>query len=485
VGREANSQYGESWNGVELLTKHQFPDGIDPYKTPGDPSSGLLWGISNEVLADRGSGDKKVQAYNVRICLTSDPANRIDITHPAGYDSSRYELLLRLLEKKPAAGINAFLKMDSMPNHKTDINNNGGFSTDMIGMNYDYPDGDRDRRNRIVKQHEEYIKGLLYFTGHDQRMPRHLRNEMMQWGYPKDEYTSNNHWSPQLYIREARRMVGDYVMTQANCLGKQVVNDGIGMAAYTMDSHNCQRMVVNGMVKNEGDVQVGGFGPYPVSYRAILPKAAECSNLLVPVCLSASHIAYGSIRMEPVFMALAQSAATAAVTALNNRLPLHQVNTVALMQSVRENPLVNHSVPDIVVDNADTAHVLVKGEWRKMKNDGYGPDYLVSATGAAPGGAVCFRPQTGKAGNYAVYVYVMPFRKNASSVMQWRISNGRKTAMVTVKRADIQVQGQTSGEWFLLGTFYLAEGNVNAIEISTLAADGEITADAVLLRKMN
>ena len=260
----------------------------------------MLWGISPALLDSTGVGDKKIQANNIRICLTDNSANRIAITKPNNYDASKYELLLRFLEKNPVNELRPILKFDMMPSRKTDINNNGPFSTDMIGMNYEYPEGDYATREKIQKAHDAYVKGLLYFIGHDERMPVHLRNLMLQWGYPKDEYTDNGNWSPQMYVREARRMKGAYVMTQANCDGKEIVTDKIGMAAYTMDSHNCQRVVVNGMVKNEGDVEIGGFGPYPIAYRSIIPKAAECKNLLVPVCLSATHIAYGSIRMEPV-----------------------------------------------------------------------------------------------------------------------------------------------------------------------------------------
>ncbi len=311
VGREDNSQYGETWNGVQLLDKHQFPDGVDPYVVPGKPESGLLYGVSQAKLAPKGSGDRAVQAYNYRICLTDNPANRIAITRPIGYDSTRYELLLRQIQKKEPTELTwNLMHFVMMPNRKTDINNCGGFSTDMIGANYDYPDANYNRRAEIIRDHEQYTKGLFYFIGHDPRMPKQLRDEMLQWGYPKDEYVDNDNFSPQLYIREARRMVGEYVMTQANCEGKATVTDGVGMAAYTMDSHNCQRLVVDGpgavaQVRNEGDVQVGGFPPYPVSYRALVPKNGSVQNLLVPVCLSASHIAYGSIRMEPVFMVLA------------------------------------------------------------------------------------------------------------------------------------------------------------------------------------
>jgi ribulose 1,5-bisphosphate synthetase/thiazole synthase len=331
IGREANSQYGEKYNGVQLMDKHQFRDGVDPYIIPGKPESGLIWGVSPDVLQPNGTGDKKLQAYNFRLCLTNQPNNRIAISKPTDYDSTKYELMLRQLKSYTPDSLNwQLLHIAHMPNHKTDINNCGGFSSDMIGMNYNYPEGDYDTRKKIIRAHESYTKGWLYFLGHDVRMPQHLRNEMLQWGYPKDEYLDNGNFTHQLYIREARRMVSDYVMTQHNCEGREKVEDGVGLAAYTMDSHNCQRVVVNGMVKNEGDVQVGGFGPYPVSYRSIVPKKNECANLLVPVCLSASHIAYGSIRMEPVFMVLGQSAALAACMAIDSKKSVQDIDVKKL-----------------------------------------------------------------------------------------------------------------------------------------------------------
>jgi hypothetical protein len=345
VGRESNQQYHETYNGIQLLDKHQFPDGVDPYIVEGKPETGLLWGIGSAELNARGSGDKKLQAYNFRLCLTDSTQNRIEITKPDRYDSSHYALLLRYIKiRNPKSLEDGILNINLMPDRKTDINNNGPFSTDMIGMNYDYPNGNSETRKRIIQTHIDYDKGLLYFIGHDERMPEHLRNEMLRWGYPKDEYADNNHWSPQLYIRESRRMIAGYVMTEANCTGQLKVTDGIGLAAYTMDSHNCQRVIVNGMVKNEGDVQVGGFLPYPVSYRSIVPKPNECTNLFVPVCLSASHIAYGSIRMEPVFMVLGQSSATAAVMAIDEQLPVQKIPVKKLQKELAENPLAMHRI---------------------------------------------------------------------------------------------------------------------------------------------
>lgn len=318
-----------------------------------------------------------MQAYNYRICLTSDRSNRLPIERPADYDSSRYELLLRYLAKAPTKDLRPILKWDLMPNNKTDINNNGPFSTDMIGENYDYPEASYAVRKQIADKHKSYILGLLYFIGNDHRMPQHLRKQMLEWGLPRDEYQEFCHWTPQLYVRESRRMIGEYVMTQHNCEGREMVHDGIGMAAYTMDSHNCQRVVVNGMVKNEGDVQVGGFGPYPISYRSIVPKKSECENLLVPVCLSANHIAYGSIRMEPVFMVLGQSAAVAAILAVDSNKAVQEIEVQNLQQDLAANPLADGSAPEQFVDNTSES-VSLKGNWIKEEHLGYGPDLLIA-----------------------------------------------------------------------------------------------------------
>ncbi|HEX6226759.1 MAG TPA: FAD-dependent oxidoreductase, partial [Chryseolinea sp.] len=437
TGRESNSQYNETYNGVQVRDKHQFLDGIDPYKIPGKPESGLLWGISDEKLPPNGTGDKKIQAYNFRICLSSDPANMIPITKPEEYDSTRYELLIRVLEKEPNRPFNLILKPDLMPNQKTDINNNGPFSTDMIGMNYDYPEASYDERKKIMKEHERYIKGLLYFIGHSKRMPQHLREEMLKWGYPKDEYKDNGNWSPQMYVREARRMVGAYVMTQANCEGKEKVEDGVGMAAYTMDSHNTSRIVIKGMVKNEGDVQVGGFPPYPISYRSLIPKSDDCKNLFVPVCLSATHIAYGSIRMEPVFMVLGQSAATAAVQAMDRRVSVQEVNVKSVQTQLRENPLVDGSVPEILVDNDDRESVTVNGEWKKEKSGGYAFSFLQAAGGVETSSAK-FQPLIKKAGLYEVYIYFPRVSGSATEVLTL-VQAGKERHEVVVRPAEVKV----------------------------------------------
>ena len=323
VGREPNSQYNETLNGIRAQTpKHQFTVEVDPYVKPGDPSSGLLPLIQNVEPGDPGTTDRSVQAYNFRLCYTRNPTNRLANSAPRNYDSAKYELLARYLEALVAAGkkpvLDQFWNPIWMPNGKTDINNNGGFSTDFIGANYEYPDGTYEQRAAIWRAHEDYNRGFVYFLATSPRVPENMRKEMQSWGPAKDEFADTGGWPNQLYVREARRMLSDYVMTEHNCRGEIKAEDPAGLAAYTMDSHNCRRLVRDGVAENEGDVQVGGFPPYPISYRALVPKAAECENLLVPICLSATHISYGSIRMEPVFMILGQSAATAAALALDS-----------------------------------------------------------------------------------------------------------------------------------------------------------------------
>ena len=331
VGRESNAQYGETLNGVCAATpKHQFTVRVDPYVRPGDPGSGLLRYIQQGDGGKPGAGDRRVQTYNYRLCFTTNASNRLPLERPPNYDPADFELLARYLENLVAAGqkprLNQFWNPVWLPDGKADINNNGGFSTDFIGQNYDYPEGDEPARARIRQAHLDYTKGFCFFLATDPRVPSNMREEMNRFGPCKDEFQDSGGWSTQLYVREARRMVTDYVMTERHCRGEAAAPDPVGLAAYNMDSHNCQRIVQAGAVRNEGDVQVPPMKPYPISYRAIVPRKSECQNLLVPVCLAASHIAYGSIRMEPVFMILGQSAATAACLAMEEQCAIQDVD---------------------------------------------------------------------------------------------------------------------------------------------------------------
>lgn len=346
VGREANEEYGETLNGVQLSIQHQFPDGVDPYIKEGDSTSGLCWGIQTNKLDKTGRADKLIQAYNFRLCLTDVKENQRPFEKPVGYDPSKYELLARATRKMDLHIDNYLLiNWGLMPENKYDVNNRGPLSTDMIGMNYAYPEGDYETRERIWQEHVAYTKGLLYFLTHDEQVPEELRKQVQQFGWAKDEFIDNDNFPTQLYVREARRLNGEYVMTEKNCQGTEVVEDGVGMGAYGMDSHNCQRIVTNGMVKNEGDVQVHGFSPYPIAYRSITPKRTECTNLLVPVCVSSTHIAFGSIRMEPVFMVLGQSAAMAAAMAINDNVQVQDVNITELRRILLEDPYLQKIKP--------------------------------------------------------------------------------------------------------------------------------------------
>ena len=329
VGREAQATYGEKWNGVQIgILHHRHHFGvlkapISPYVTPGDPKSGLLPRISAARSGEFGQADARIQAYCYRMCLTDHPGNRIPFEKPAGYDPRQYELLLRVFQ---AGWRETFQKFDPIPNRKTDTNNHGPFSTDNIGMNYDYPDASYERRRAILQEHERYQKGWLYFIANDPRVPAEVRDEMRKWGLAKDEFTDSGGWPHQIYVRESRRMLGMFVMTEHELLKTRPTPDPVGMGSYTIDSHNVQRYVTpDGAVQNEGDIGVSTNGPYSIAYGALVPRRGQAGNLIVPVCVSSSHIAFGSIRMEPVFMVLGQSAATAAALAIDGGVALQDV----------------------------------------------------------------------------------------------------------------------------------------------------------------
>lgn len=346
-GREANSQYGETLNGVQFNSSspmlngrlshnakyHNFIEGVDPYVVKGDPTSGVLPFIDPKGPGKNGEGDKRIQAYCFRMTLTDVPENRIPFTKPDDYNELNYELLFRNYEAAKGPVSKMYFYGDPlvpwintpMPNRKTDTNNQKGFSTDFIGQNYNYPDASYEEREKIVKAHRSYQQGLIWTLAYHPRIPKEVRDVVSQWGTCKDEHSEDG-WQEQLYIREARRMISSYVMTQYNCEGIVKAPDVICMAGYGMDSHHTQRFIdENGYVKNEGNVEARGLKPYGVSYRSIVPRAEECRNLIVPVCVSSTHIAFGSLRMEPVFMILGQSAAVAAAIAIDQQLAVQDV----------------------------------------------------------------------------------------------------------------------------------------------------------------
>ena len=333
-GRESAAQYGEALAGVRDRTPfHQFLVPVPAYDADGK----LLPEVGAGPKGDTGQADKKVQAYNFRLILTDDPANQIPYPKPDGYDPARYELFGRLLKATVAAKGRApkmgeVLSVLVIPNHKADINNNGAFSTDYIGGSWQYPEGSYAKRAEIWRAHADYTKGLLYYLAHDEHVPQELRAEINQWGLPKDEFQDSGYWPPQLYIREARRMVSDFVMTQKDIQTDLIKDDSIGMGSYNSDSHNVQRFArADGNAENEGDMQVP-VQPYQIPYRVIVPKKGQAVNLLVPVCFSASHVAYSSLRMEPQYMILGQAAGAAASLAVRNGVAVQDVDVKALQR---------------------------------------------------------------------------------------------------------------------------------------------------------
>lgn len=485
VGREANAKYGETLNGVQTAhaTKHQFMKPVDPYVKPGDASSGLLPGIHVGDPGRDGDGDNRVQAYNFRMCLTDAPENRVPFPKPVGYDPLRYELLLRYIQ----AGVwDAFCSNLPMPNRKSDCNNCGAFSTDNIGMNYDYPDGDYATREKIFSEHVLYQQGLMWFLANDPRVPQKIRDEIGRWGLCRDEFQETGGWPHQLYVREARRMVGEYVMTQHNCQGRAVADDSVGLAAYTMDSHNTQRYVNDGKAVNEGDVQVGGFPPYPISYRSLVPKESECANLLAPVCLSATHIAYGSIRMEPVFMVLGQSAATAAAQAIDGGMAVQRVDYAALRKRLLADSQVLEwagpgagrgrdpkKIKGLVLDDSQAK---LEGEWTQSAAiEGYvGSGYRHDGNAEKGRRSARFEFMIDKPGRYEVRVAFTPNPNRATNVpVAINTADEIKIYRVNQQKAPAK-DGFES-----LGTFRFEKSA--SVTIGTAATDGYVIIDAVQL----
>jgi hypothetical protein len=333
VGRESDDQYDENYNGVQFSSKHHnFIRFIDPYIIPGNRSSGILRGISEMPPGKQGDGDSLIQAYNFRLCITKDDPNKVPFPKPSEYDPERYELLRRYIEN---GVFDLFNLTRDLPDGKADHNSWGAFNSDFLGANYKWPDSTFEDREIIFQNHINYQQGLFYFCANDSRLPEYVKNITNSWGLAADEFKNSDNWPLQLYIREARRMVSDYVITEHNAVGRYTPDDSVGIAAYRMDSHNCKRVIKSGRVMNEGSVEVSPLAPFCIPYRSIRPRREECTNLLVPVCVSASHIGFGAIRMEPVFMILGQSAAIAACIALDSDRVVQNVSYSTLEDKLK------------------------------------------------------------------------------------------------------------------------------------------------------
>ena len=486
VGREAESVYGETYNGVRpgLNDKqHRFLVPVDPYVVPGDSTSGVLPQVRSEPLPPAGSGDGGVQAYCFRLCATDAPANRTPWPKPAEYDERLYELLFRNFE---AGDLRKPWNPVMMPNRKTDSNNNCTVSTDWIGQNHAYPEATDEERAAIVAAHENYQKGLMWSLANHPRVPAEVREYFTRWGLAADEFEATGGWPPQLYVREARRMISDRVMTQADCLGDAEADDPVGLAAYTMDSHNVWRYVdESGHVRNEGDVQEGGFPPYPIGYRSIVPKRTEVTNLLVPVAMSASHIAYGSIRMEPVFMVLGQSAATAAATAAENGVPLQDVPYPALRERLVADGQVLEwtgggkrvAASSLEGQVADDEAATYTGTWTRSRSIGphVGRGYRVATwdgAGKAPTAAFALTAPT--AGRYAVRLSAVP-HPNRSADAVVAVSVGPRVFEIDQRDAR-----WSAGEATDLVTIACSAGERMRVTVAA-GSTGHTIADAVQL----
>jgi hypothetical protein len=479
VGREANSVYGETINGVQNAADNEVISGLDPYKMKGNPASGLLPGIQPGV-APNGTGDGNLQAFCYRMCLTNNPANRVMVAKPANYKEEDFELVFRAVE----AGQTQFLKMDAMPNSKTDSNNRSGISTDYIGKNWgpgwDWSTLNHQQREALAREHIYWQLGLLWtIQNHPRVLAKVGANGLYPgWGLPADEFTDTGHFPPQLYVREARRMVSDYVMTTKNCAGTVVAPDSVGMGAYTMDSHHTQRFNNNGSVKNEGGVGESVPAPYPISYRSLIPKVGQCENLLVPWCLSTSHVAFGSARMEPVFMTLGQSAATAAAMAINDGTSVQQVPYEKLAAVLRADGLVlglDTAAYGIIVDTEDASGVMTTGSWTASSSTaGFnGTGYLHDGAEGRGQKSVRLTPVIPASGKYRVSLRWTSHTNRATNIPV-TITHGGGVANATVNQ---QLNGNT---WFDLGVFPFNAGTTGNLLLSNTGVNGYVIADAAL-----
>ncbi len=491
VGREPKSQFNETLNGIVAAhsKSHQFEKDVSPYKIPGDKTSGLVPRIHDGDPGKDGDGDKRIQAYCYRMCLTNDPANLIPFARPDGYDPAQYELLKRYIAAGWKWG-NIIAKFDPIPNHKTDTNNHGAYSFDNIGMNYDYPDATYERRRQILKEHQLYQKGLLYFLANDPGIPDEIRQRMNQWGLPKDEFTDNGGWPHQIYVREARRMTGETIINENHLTRKIPTPRSIGMGSYNMDSHNVQRYVdARGFARNEGDVQVNPGGPYPIDYGALLPHKTDATNLLVPVACSTTHIAYGSIRMEPVFMILGQSATTAAILALEANTPVQEVPYDKLKARLeKDGQILDYTrpastatkPPSVKLDGQliDDTTAQKLGDWTPGSLNGtqrIGDGYIHDANVGKGEKTLTWTIPIEKPGTYEIHFHYPPNPNRATNVPIQIKSTARQ---LTTQVNETLKEGSA-----LLGTIEFKTTDQLLITITTKDTDGFVVADGVQLIK--
>jgi hypothetical protein len=497
-GREGISQHNEPHAGVQtgvLHHQHHFDvlaKRVDPYVVPGDPNSGVIPLVSPVPPGDFGSADKRVQAYCFRTCMTNHATNRVPWPKPDGYDPAMYEIMVRCFD---AGWTGVFKKFDPIPNFKTDTNNHGPVSFDNIGMNYDYPEASYERRKEIIAQHELYQKGLLYFIANDPRVPTEIQKRMRSWGLAKDEFTDNGHWPHQIYVREARRLVGDFVMTENHLRKSLETPESVGMGSYTIDSHNTQRYITpEGYVQNEGDIGVSTNGPYEIAMGALLPQADQCENLTVPVAVSSTHIAFGSIRMEPVFMILGQSAATVSAFANRNGTAVQDVPYEVVQVQLLKDGQILHTPPGLVV-KAKHQSIALKdlpgitvddesaerfGNWIHSQSTPLhvGQGYHHNANDPGTVSKAEFMTKITQPGLYQVRLIYPPNANRAKNVSVTVVhANGEKSWIIDQRtKTDAGSAGENA---INLGTYPLDESLPAIVRISDEGADGYVVIDAV------
>jgi hypothetical protein len=481
-GREGTNAYDESLAGVRP------PGGTynyDPYVVPGNPASGLLPLVNTNIVAGFGQGDRRLQAYNYRLCLTQNPTNKIPIAPPPGYAEADYELVRRYVAARVAAdgavSLNQLLDLQTLiPNGKTDVNANGEISTDYVGYNYTWATNTCAGRETLRAAHENYIRGLLHFLATSTNIPSNLNAEMQSWGLAADEFPDYGGWPWQIYVREARRMVGDYVMTQSNCEARLTAPDGICLARYNIDSHGVQRVAAGGFSRWEGSIGGTPPFPYPISYRAIVPRSNECQNVFCTFALSASHVAFASCRMEPVFMMTSHAAGVAAALAIDEHVPVQQLNYTRLAAQLRaDGQLLTwssaaSSTNGIILDQGGPGTVN-SGGWTAGANaGGWNGDYWHD--GAAGKGTkwISYTPTLPTNGVYEVYAWWVEASNRATNT-PYDIIHAAGTNRILVN------QRVSSGGWFKLLTtnFNAGTGGKVIIRNDNTAAGSYCIADGI------
>lgn len=506
VGREAREEYGEALAGyhrmpirprsvavMEALSPSLGGDGPSyihgtPAPIPGlDKEGKPIFGVFPDPGLEEGAADHRTQSYNFRICVTRRPEIRVPFPKPENYDPTRYELLARLIETFPGIRFGRFFHLGGIANGKYDLNAQGLFSTDYPGANFDYPDGDAATRDRIWKDHVDFIQGLLWYLGHDERVPQRLRDETNEWGLCQDEFADNGHWPYALYVREGRRMVGEYVMIQKDLQNDIFKDDGVAMGSFVIDCHIVQRILAeDGTVRDEGSFQDAPALPYQIPYRSITPKREECDNLLVPVCLSASHIACCSLRMEPVYMNLGHACGLAAAVVLENGGTVQTVNIPELrarlleQKAVLELPSLANlprasKLPGLVMDDLAAEKT---GHWT---GSGYGTPvdgFAIHDANQEKGSlSVTYRLTIPDTGRYSVGLSY-PSAPNRASNVPVTIRHLGGESIVTVNQKTAPPEGAI---FLPLGVFEFSKGGTAEIIVATGGTDGIVGADAVQL----